>query len=576
MAGPFPPELVSLLLFELCQTLPRLWDGKSTSLKEYATVSRQWQYAAEQESGVFHTVAVRSNELDTFATVFGGHRRRFLRCLEYHIVLPKYARARCCLFETRKEQEKNNEAFTEAIQALFLLLKEWEARDVDQGPPLELNIKAHSPMDVGWRSAQDRYMVNLDYRDLQDRRWQHSFLRFSRVALGSLPILSRVTGFACNMGGTRSKDGEYRADNREFEGRSLVQLATKFPNLEAVGWIVEDDDLLYPWARKRRRQGFARALADNHGLWKKLKKFELRMQAGFHTYDTFHAPNLKEGDTARSSLTFALRHILHLPQLEAFELGSIVVGPSIFEAPPCNNNAPTSATFQPFSRLKILKMNISKLTPNGGYYFAPDPSQPPGTPEGDRYEDDYEDSESEEPAIELEDFIDKVIYEDSDPDMLTVEGKNPHGDTYPWPPRYGREYKVDWFRAIGHDQVLYHRFRIDTPESRSIFEGFLKVLKAAPGIQEARLQIGAGEHHKSAGASVSFVPVDEWVAECTDELEKMMWKMHTNEKTVDALAFFGQVKEWIDEIPGSDIRVEVSPKLLHELWPDIWPDRWRA
>ena len=92
-----------------------------SKLPPYATVSRKWQYAIERRT--FLETWLKSTELDYFSETMIARRRRSLAVLQYEIVLPTYGEAKCAKLETDDDKRLSNECFTDAIHALFRMMK---------------------------------------------------------------------------------------------------------------------------------------------------------------------------------------------------------------------------------------------------------------------------------------------------------------------------------------------------------------------------------------------------------------------------------------------------------------------
>lgn len=77
----------------------------------------------------FRKIHLRTNELPTFKALLHSERQTFLKSLDVSIILPSCDEEAYCKFETESDQNSNNEAFTQAIEELFGLLKSWETDD---------------------------------------------------------------------------------------------------------------------------------------------------------------------------------------------------------------------------------------------------------------------------------------------------------------------------------------------------------------------------------------------------------------------------------------------------------------
>lgn len=212
-------------------------------LLPYATLSRQWQLAIEYRT--FHTLCLKSTDLAYFTQILTGHRRDCLSHLSYTVILPTYTDNECAKFETEEDQTRNNQAFTDAVYALFQILQAWDTA----GPAkksLFLNISdIYSLMDGRHRDKykEDRELSDSGKRhDLWYRRYEHSKLRL--LDHPALPSLSRVSGFR-----------NYTFDHRHLEPYSALQLTSNLPNLESLYLTLDDNEKKDPHARQQARHG---------------------------------------------------------------------------------------------------------------------------------------------------------------------------------------------------------------------------------------------------------------------------------------------------------------------------------
>ncbi len=126
--------------------LPRGVRKKLTSkLPPFATISRDWQYSVERRT--FHALRVHSTDVANFQAMCIGHRRSTLALLTYDVVLPTYDDTVCTHRELDKENRTNDEAFTQAIERLFGVLKSWESvKQPSNGLSLSIG-RVYSPTD---------------------------------------------------------------------------------------------------------------------------------------------------------------------------------------------------------------------------------------------------------------------------------------------------------------------------------------------------------------------------------------------------------------------------------------------
>lgn len=130
------PELLSLIVLNLISL--------ESPVAAYSTISRQWRSAIEQHT--FSTLYLTPSRLSDFARIVTGTRRGIVRHLGFNIVLDPYNKDVQGQFETPKVQERNNEVFTKAMQALFGYLSAWRVEDVGQ-TEIDVSLEAFSPSD---------------------------------------------------------------------------------------------------------------------------------------------------------------------------------------------------------------------------------------------------------------------------------------------------------------------------------------------------------------------------------------------------------------------------------------------
>jgi hypothetical protein len=138
------PELCSLIISHLIT---------SESVAVYATVSREWQSAIERHS--FSTLHLNQLRFADFAHIVTGPRRRAVRHLRFDIVLDAYTTEMRGRFETREEQERNDEISLQAYS-----------------PSDPSHMKQGTLMD---RLGNARH--GIGGRDLLAKRFQSSFLQ---------------------------------------------------------------------------------------------------------------------------------------------------------------------------------------------------------------------------------------------------------------------------------------------------------------------------------------------------------------------------------------------------------------
>ena len=246
------PEICSLIVFHLIT---------SESVAVYATVSREWRSAVERHS--FSTLQLNQSRLADFARIVTGPRRRAVRCLRFDIVLDAYSVGMQGRFETREEQERNSEVFTEAIQTIFSQLSSWHPQDVRE-TGIELFLQAYSPSDpsrmkeraLEERLGNPRRALGGRDRDLLAERFQSSFLRLITTDTNSgsqqelLPVVSYITKLEIVDSGPIGFN-----DLRRFWPGSVCLIASKLPRLLTIDFSLWDTEKKDLDLRRRARNG---------------------------------------------------------------------------------------------------------------------------------------------------------------------------------------------------------------------------------------------------------------------------------------------------------------------------------
>lgn len=203
----------------------------------YATVSRAWQAAVEAH--VFASIKLASPDLEAFTDIFGPtddgrRRRRALRRLEYDVVLPTYTAEQCDEVETDAQADANSATFDKAVRALFAVLAPWTSSDGTSERNLTLLIKAHSPMDPGYRPSG---IVPSNETDRMERR----FLALSGES--ELPAVGGVRRFEVPNG------------PRQIHGGTLMRITGALRDVQDVSLEISSPKLKWPELRREQRNG---------------------------------------------------------------------------------------------------------------------------------------------------------------------------------------------------------------------------------------------------------------------------------------------------------------------------------
>lgn len=221
----------------------------SEDLGKYVTVSRQWQYTIELET--FKSVKLKSTELDYFARVYTPkHRQAVLGPIQYEIRLPEYPLWKCTKFEKAKDQDANNEVFTEAIAGLFGILNSWEkdgsAVSRSRETPIKLRMTAMSPSD-------DVTMEKEIKGHLGANRWMNSLLKLLRP--DDVNPVERIRKFGCSDWHDPDEQNIKEPNRRDTDALALATIAAKLPKLEVVFWSLRDKEFRGTQPRYRQRHG---------------------------------------------------------------------------------------------------------------------------------------------------------------------------------------------------------------------------------------------------------------------------------------------------------------------------------
>ena len=172
-------------------------------------------------------------------------RRKMVSYLAYVVILPTYNDTDCAKFETKADIERNSQAFTYAIHALFQCVKTWEAADTETHLRLDLS-DVYSPMD-GFHRGSKKYEEDKEQyecgkrKDLFEHRYKHSLLQLLKHP--RLPTLSCVSSFRIHT------------LFRHVEPSSAILLANKFSSVQSVHFYLNDNEKQDLYLRRKLRHG---------------------------------------------------------------------------------------------------------------------------------------------------------------------------------------------------------------------------------------------------------------------------------------------------------------------------------
>ncbi|KAF5677615.1 hypothetical protein FHETE_1666 [Fusarium heterosporum] len=116
----------------------------SSSLANYATVCKTWQYFFEAKT--FKSLILHQDDINDFSTIVKGHRKKFLKHLWLRVTLPKYLTPVCKVEESPKVLWEANNIFTESISNLWDILSGWDTPQYE-AQSLTFELSVHSPSD---------------------------------------------------------------------------------------------------------------------------------------------------------------------------------------------------------------------------------------------------------------------------------------------------------------------------------------------------------------------------------------------------------------------------------------------
>ncbi|USP75706.1 hypothetical protein yc1106_02980 [Curvularia clavata] len=218
-----PQELVD----KICSYL------RQEHLKKVLLLSRQFRYSAEKFSGFFKEYTVNENNIQEFVSRFSGRRLLYLKEVIFRPTLPPFpehdedAESIPCR-ETADEVRKRDEWFTKQIQWLFRtlsLIENWPENPVQGRYRLSIYSPTRKPENE-WHCPH-QMIVN----------WRVRLLK------ADLPLISSVQSFEIynnyNHNGMPyyfwNGMNETSQSELKLDLRILVDLATRFPNLEYLG-----------------------------------------------------------------------------------------------------------------------------------------------------------------------------------------------------------------------------------------------------------------------------------------------------------------------------------------------------
>ncbi|KAK0671658.1 hypothetical protein QBC41DRAFT_300347 [Cercophora samala] len=196
------------------------------SLAPLAAISSTWRHAVERL--LFEEIIITDADLGNFMAIFAAnqsHRRRFLRHLNFKVILPE-SKAAQPYFEKRSERKANDKFATKAVWVLFNILDTWKATP---GPWFQLSVGIPQP--------KSKLHYPYSYVSIEDAQ--------------NLPELPFVRELCMSSSGDRSANTiEFDEFYRSLHPTTVFSLTEKIPSQAAVYWYY---DLPGPWHALRRQ-----------------------------------------------------------------------------------------------------------------------------------------------------------------------------------------------------------------------------------------------------------------------------------------------------------------------------------
>ena len=337
---------------------------KDINLPLLATLSQKWRGAIERRC--FQNLKLKSNELDEFESIMTCSRRRYLRAVNYCIILPEYPTSSRQLFERHEDHQVNDEIFSAAIHRLFQIFKSWEDQS-DERPAysVRLTIRVlYSPTDYRFRSRS--YTPTEEELQTQfgefGMRYRYSYIHLLKPE--ELPIVKGIEGFDLHW---------HNWHRRKLAPQTLFEIAAKLPNLSDMRGDLADTESRYPALRQRYRQGLVQAI-EKLSLPPSIKRLSLELKRFGPLDQTWQPTNVSKLNAGRDPLSTAVwRSTCHLARLTCFRFTGVADRSLL-----CPDTDGTAAildlkSFIPkkpyWQHLKILSINFNMTTPSGQWYF---------------------------------------------------------------------------------------------------------------------------------------------------------------------------------------------------------------
>lgn len=403
-----PPELTARVLDHLAQQESAVnRSAFKPHIGQYASTSSSIQCAVEQH--LFSRLSLTSDDTSAFDKIIAQLPRRqaLLGTISFTPILPAYDEVACSRFERQADQEENNEALTAAMRRLYAAL-----HGCSKLSSVTVNIP-YSPTDNcedrRARYANDRLAYMLGQKvDIWERCYVQSLLELQMPL--DLPPLAAVRTFSL------SGDGP-----RYITPCSALTLLKRHPRVEVLTLNLDDNERRRPELRAQLRTDFAHDLLLTS--CPALRRLDLSYRYEDSSDQRFVNMDVRgaQGSSTTDAFSISLRQFLMAaPSLESVNLGGpVCIDESLFE--PSDSNPSERWWFG----LRELRIEMSAVRPDGGWYLDEDPEIPRDEPSrqtsralGEVDDDDGDlDSDSESSAFSENSFFaqDEFQPDDFDP-----------------------------------------------------------------------------------------------------------------------------------------------------------------
>jgi len=518
-----PQEVVE----RICSHLPK------NSLKAVLTISSNFRFAAERCSGAFEEFTIDGLNFNTFRALYSGHRLLYLRELIFRPSLPdKTAELQDTCRENEEQLLEKDLAFTGQISLLLATLKLVEEQATKTCNPGGYRLSLHGP-----RSS-------LDYDSVCHHHLYVSW-RLHLLDPNELPQILSVRSFEFYNGEWVFRDGEGWQPRVDL--RCIVDLITKFPNLEYLGsqtggyeWHsikTNEDAQQYErdWEGPRRdsRHDFAGALVQAahagqipNTLTRASLDFLHPLTDVVQIHHSKPLPNLVGPTLGHDPFSTSLRIMTnHLRELRICAM----VDESVFWT-----GDTTTAPFGP--NLEVFELVFHPAHPSGKWYF-----QGPGGEGGD--------------AIGYE-VVTDAFYPPYETSNLDIEMDD-------------QRFFDGAFSRLEHANLQF-RIAPNAPVLRPLLSGFAQAAKLMPRLKEAMiwspLTWGIPDSHG-----------DDFMGYDIDESSELLWGLAYTEpgrclEKTSSRRFDWMTGQWRPDQDLANLIHGIGHETYGDDFTDVWPE----